>query len=167
LVNEIKIKALKFPDIPHYEWKGELLCHTPDYVLVLCKPGRKLIHHTKKAVFTIHNTSIEYFSLKEWFTVAMAMEEGKMISAYCNVAKPSVFIDGEISFIDLDIDLIWEKDKGWKVVDEEEFEENSVKYQYPPELKEEAKHALEKLKVAATQGKFPFNPIVLNSFLKK
>lgn len=25
LNNMLKIKALKFPDIPHYEWEGEIL----------------------------------------------------------------------------------------------------------------------------------------------
>ncbi|MBT2618540.1 MULTISPECIES: hypothetical protein [unclassified Bacillus (in: firmicutes)] len=78
--NLVKIKALKFPDILHYEWEGELLRHTTDYLLVLCKPGRKLIHHTKNKIFTIENTSLEYFSLKEWFTAAMEVEDGKVVS---------------------------------------------------------------------------------------
>lgn len=161
--NVIKIKALKFPDILHYEWEGELLCHTPDYVLVLCKPGRKLIHHTKNKVFTVNNMSLEFFSLKEWFTAALEIEEGKVVSAYCNVAKPSVYDkDGEISFIDLDLDYIQEKNKEWKVVDEYEFESNSIKYKYPVELKKEAVKALAKLKEAVRIGNFPFNNQVLS-----
>lgn len=153
----IKIKALKFPDILHYEWEGELLRHTPDYVLVICKPGRKLIHHTKNKVFTVQNTSLEFFSLKEWFTAAMEIEDGKIVSAYCNVAKPSVFINGEISFIDLDLDYIQDKNKEWKVVDEDEFVSNSIKYKYPVELKNEALKALAKLKEEVRKGKFPFD----------
>lgn len=158
----IKIKALKYPDILHYEWEGELLHHTPDYVLVLCKPGRKLIHHTKNKVFTINNMSLEYFSLKEWFTAAMEIEEGKIVAAYCNVAKPSLFDNGEISFIDLDLDYIQEKYEDWKVVDEDEFESNSMKYNYPVELKNEAVEALAKLKEAVRIGSFPFNNLVLS-----
>lgn len=158
----IKIKALKHPNIPHYEWEGELLRHTPDYVLVLCKPGRKLIHHTKNKVFTVNNTSLEFFSLNECFTAAMEIEEGKVVSAYCNVAKPSVFHNGEISFIDLDLDYIQEKNKEWKVVDEDEFELNSIKYKYPVELKNEAVKALAKLKEEVRLGNFPFNNQVLS-----
>ncbi|NYE07575.1 hypothetical protein F4694_004386 [Bacillus niacini] len=158
----IKIKALKFPDILHYEWEGELLRHTPDYVLVLCKPGRKLIHHTKNKVFTVNNTSLEFFSLSEWFTAAMEIEDGKVVSAYCNVAKPSFFHNGEISFIDLDLDYIQEKYKEWKVVDEDEFESNSIKYKYPVELKDEALKALAKLKEEVRIGNFPFNSKVLS-----
>lgn len=157
----IKIKALKYPDILHYEWEGELLRLTPDYVLVLCKPGRKLIHHTKNKVFTVNNTSLEFFSLKQWFTAAMEIEEGKVVSAYCNVAKPSLFQNGEISFLDLDLDYIKEKNKEWKVVDEDEFELNSIKYKYPVELKNGAVKALEKLKEEVKKGNFPFNNQVL------
>jgi protein associated with RNAse G/E len=153
----IKIRALKFPDILHYEWEGELLRHTADYVLVLCQPGRKLIHHTKNKVFIVNNTSLEFFFLKEWFTVAMEVEDGNVVSAYCNVAKPSVLINDEISFIDLDLDYIREKNKEWEVVDEDEFESNSIKYKYPVELKNEAVKALARLKEEVRKGNFPFN----------
>jgi uncharacterized protein len=141
----IKIKALKFPDIPHYEWEGVLLQHTQEYVVVWCKPGRKLIHHSKNKVFTINNSSIEYFSLKEWYTAAMEIEEGRVVSTYCNVAIPSIFRDNQITFVDLDLDYIQESNKQWTVVDEEEFKVNSVKYGYSIELKREAKNALDRL----------------------
>ena len=160
----IKIRALKFPDILHYEWEGELLRHTREYVLVLCKPGRKLIHHTKNKEFTVNNTSLEFFSLKEWFTAAMEMENGNVVSAYCNVAKPSVFSNDVISFIDLDLDYIREKNEEWKVVDEDEFESNSIKYKYPIELKNEAVRALAKLKEEIRKGKFPFNNQIVSQF---
>ncbi|MFP7296859.1 DUF402 domain-containing protein [Neobacillus niacini] len=106
--------------------------------------------------------SLEYFSLKEWFTAAMEIEEGKIVAAYCNVAKPSLFDNGEISFIDLDLDYIQEKYEDWKVVDEDEFESNSMKYNYPVELKNEAVEALAKLKEAVRIGSFPFNNLVLS-----
>ncbi|WP_198512527.1 DUF402 domain-containing protein [Bacillus sp. mrc49] len=146
-MNEIvKIKALKFPDILHYEWEGELLLHTSDHLLVLCKPGRKLIHHTKNKLFKIDNTSLEYFSLKEWFTTAMEIEDGKVVSTYCNVAKPSVFKNNELRFVDLDLDYIQVNDQEWEVIDENEFESNSITYQYPTELKIAAVKALARLK---------------------
>ncbi|MBT2650111.1 DUF402 domain-containing protein [Bacillus sp. ISL-34] len=160
----VKIKALKFPDILHYEWEGELLRHTSDYLLVLCKPGRKFIHHTKNKIFTIENTSLEYFSLKEWFTAAMEVEDGKVVSTYCNVAKPSIFNNKEISFVDLDLDFIQEKNKEWRVVDEDEFESNSIKYGYSIELKRETLKALKRLKEGVRRGNFPFNNQVASLF---
>lgn len=95
--------------------------------------------------------------MKEWFTAAMEVEDGNVVSTYCNVAKPSVFNNDEITFIDLDLDYIQENNKEWKVVDEEEFESNSIKYKYPVELKNEAIKALAKLKEEIRIGKYPFN----------
>ncbi len=153
----LKIKAFKFPDIPHYEWEGEILHQTSDYLLLICKPGRKLIHHSKNKVFTFNNTSIEFFSLKEWYTAAMEIEKEEVVSVYCNIAKPCVFNNEEICFIDLDLDYVWEKNNEWKVVDEDEFEANSIKYKYTEELIVGAIKALAKLKEEVRKGNFPFN----------
>lgn len=156
----IRIQAQKYPNIPHYEWEGELLEHTDEYVLVLCKPGRKLIHLSKNQVFTINNTSLEFFSLKDWFTVAMQVEQGKITAYYCNVATPSKF--GEIlSFVDLDIDLVKERGKEWEVVDEEEFKMNQVKYQYPTEMINRAIATTAQLKQKALHSVFPFDETLL------
>ncbi|GHH98770.1 DUF402 domain-containing protein [Neobacillus kokaensis] len=160
--NTLKIKALKYPDIPHYEWEGTILESTPDYIIVHCKYGRQLVHHTKNKVFTITNTSIEYFSLKEWFTAALEVEDGAVVSGYCNVAMPSVLKNNEVSFVDLDLDYIQKKNQKWEVVDEDEFESNSVKYQYPPELKQEALLALDRLQHFVKSGRFPFNQEIVS-----
>jgi uncharacterized protein len=162
----VKITALKYQNILHYEWEGELLLHNPEFLLVLCKPGRKLIHHTKNKVFTIDNTSLEYFSLKEMFTAAIEVKDGKVISTYCNIAMPSTFTDGEIRFIDLDLDYIKEKDNKWTLVDEDEFEVNSIKYGYPHELKKQTIIAVKRLKAEVRQGIFPFNNEILSVLSK-
>ena len=157
----LKLQALKFPNIPHYEWEGELVQATSDYVLVYCKPNRKLKHYTKNDVFTIKNRSFEFFSLKEWFTAALEVDKGQLISAYCNVAKPAIFEKDTISFVDLDLDYIMDQHSGWKVVDEEEFEENSIKYKYPEALKKEDTLALDRLKEKVAKNKFPFNEEII------
>lgn len=157
----IKITALKYPNIPHYEWEGEMLEKTDDYILLLCKPGRKLIHHTKNKVFIEENTSIEYFSLAEWYTAAMKVADEEIVSYYCNVAMPSVLEGNNLSFIDLDLDLLKQKNEDFKVVDEDEFAENSIRLNYPTQLKTRAIKALEELKAQAIRGEFPFNQDVL------
>ncbi|MEA3319533.1 MAG: DUF402 domain-containing protein [Bacillota bacterium] len=160
----INIKALKYPETLHYEWEGELVSKTSEYVLVLCKPGRKLKHYSKGTTFTINNTSLEYFSLKEGFTVAMEIENGCIVSYYCNVALPSLLRGNEISFVDLDLDLVKKQNEQWEVIDEEEFETNSFKYNYPLELKEGAIGSLEEMKSRVNKKEFPFNESVLESF---
>ncbi|MFS0726829.1 DUF402 domain-containing protein [Paenibacillus sp. 1P07SE] len=158
----IHMQALKLPDRPHYEWSGEWVEQNDDYVMVLCKPGRKLVHHTKNNVFTINNTSLELFFLKEWYTVAIGIEEGKVVSYYCNVAMPSLVTDEGISFVDLDLDLIKGPGGDWQVVDEDEFAANSVAFGYSAELQSSARIALARLLERARSGRFPFDDSVLS-----
>lgn len=153
----VQMKALKYPDIPHYEWQGELIQQTPDYILVLSKPGRKLIHHTKNAIFTIPHMTLEYFSLTEWFTAAMDIHHGKVVSYYCNVAMPSKREGDTIRFVDLDLDLLKTKGTGWEVHDSDEFEYNSEKYGYSLHLKSAALDSLAALKRKVADQVFPFN----------
>ncbi len=153
----IYMKSLKYPDIPHYEWKGRLLRKTPEYVMVLCESGREMKHHTKNTTFTIDVTSLEYFFLKEGYTVAMEIEEGKILSYYCNIAMPSVLHGDQISFVDLDLDLVKGRNADWMIVDEDEFESNSVKYGYSAEIKEYALESLDLLQKKINEGLFPFD----------
>ncbi|MGP1908368.1 DUF402 domain-containing protein [Metabacillus sp. JX24] len=157
----ITISALKYPNTIHYEWQGELLKITSEYVLVFCKPGRKLTHHTKGTTFTLSNESLEFFSLKEGFTVAMEIENWEVISYYCNIAMPSVLKNKHLSFVDLDLDLVKRKHADWEVVDEDEFEINSSAYNYPPDLKDYAIQSLEELKGKIKREEFPFDGALL------
>lgn len=153
----IHMKSMKYPNIPHYEWKGRLLRKTPEYVVVLCESGRELKHHTKNTTFTVDVTSLEYFFLKEGYTVAMEIEEGKILSYYCNIAMPSVLNGNQLSFVDLDLDVVKRRNEDWMVVDEDEFEVNSVKYGYPVELKEYALRSLYLLQNKISDNLFPFD----------
>jgi protein associated with RNAse G/E len=69
---------------------------------------------------------------------------------------PAVLDNKKIKFIDLDLDYI-NFDGNWKVVDEDEFEENKIKYSYPKELIAKTYDELEKLKKRVSNKKIPFD----------
>ncbi|MEI5906837.1 DUF402 domain-containing protein [Bacillus spongiae] len=77
---------------------------------------------------------------------------------------PSIIKGNELSFVDLDLDFVKPQNEDWQVIDEEEFETNSIKYNYPLELKEGALQSLEKMKYSIKEKKFPFNDSVLERF---
>ncbi|MDO7908649.1 DUF402 domain-containing protein [Paenibacillus sp. JX-17] len=157
----IHISALKYPNHAHYDWQGTLLEQTEDFIIVWCEAGRPLAHHTKQKVFTIEHASLEFFFLKEWFTAAIEFKQGQNTSYYCNIAMPSVLDGDRLSFVDLDLDLLRSPQGEWMVVDEDEFVENSVKYDYPEALKEQAVQALQRLQARAEKKTFPFDEAAL------
>ncbi|BBI31231.1 DUF402 domain-containing protein [Cohnella abietis] len=153
---EINIRALKYGDHPHYEWKTTLLERTDTHVFVLGHYGRKLQHYTKGKIFTVENWTIEFFSFDSWFTVSVDIVEGKITSYYCNISEPARMDGNKVSFVDLDIDLI-NKEGKWTVVDEDEFIVNSVKFSYPPDLIEKVRQELASLQKRIEMKSFPFD----------
>lgn len=160
----IQIQALKYGNIPHYEWETTLLEQTDSYVIVTGEYGRQLHHYTKGKVFTVNNRSIEFFSLDSWFTVSMNIMDGEVQEYYCNIAQPSQLADGKLTFVDLDLDYIRNKEGIWRVVDEDEFEVNAVRYQYPQQLIEQARMELERFRIMVERQQFPFDG-KLNSYI--
>ncbi|WP_340372071.1 hypothetical protein [Peribacillus sp. FSL E2-0218] len=50
----------------------------------------------------------------------------------------------------------------WEVIDDNEFESNSITYQYPTELKIAAVKALARLKEEVAKNRFPFNASIIS-----
>lgn len=152
----ITIQALKYGDLLHYEWKTTLLEKTDSHIFVLGEYGRKLNHYTKQKVFTIEAWTIEYFSFHSWFTVSADVVGGKIQQFYCNINQPAKMEGNIVSFVDLDLDYL-QRNGEWKVVDEDEFESNAIKFAYPVTLIHKARQELLGLKELIRTKTFPFD----------
>lgn len=158
-MRKIDILVFKYNRKIHYEWKTVLIKSEKDYVLVKGQLDRKLVHHTKNRVFNCPNKSIEFFSLKEGFTVNIDIDDSGQAEYYCNICLPAEFnsLNNTVSFIDLDLDLLIDNNGNKKVVDEDEFFSNSVAMNYPQETIDYARNSLNKLEKRILHKKFPFD----------
>lgn len=154
--NKITVQALKYGNRLHYEWNTLLLEKTKQHIFLLGEYGRKLHHHTKQKVFTVDNWTIEFFSFDSWFTLSADVVGGKIEQYYCNINEPAKMEGSIVSFVDLDLDLI-QRNGEWMVVDEDEFESNSVKFGYPDAIKQRAKQELVNLQIRINNKQFPFD----------
>ncbi|WP_256757961.1 DUF402 domain-containing protein [Cohnella sp. WQ 127256] len=153
---QISIQALKYGNHRHYEWNTTLLEKTEGYVFVLGHYGRELQHYTKGKIFTIDNWTIEFFSFDSWFTVSADIVDGRITQYYCNICKPAQMDGSTVSFVDLDIDLIY-KNGEWIVVDEDEFAVHSIKFSYPSDLIDRVWQELRGLQQLIARKGFPFD----------
>lgn len=156
LTRTINIRALKYGDKPHYEWNAELLEQREGHLFLLAGYGRQLRHYTKNSVFTVNKWTIEFISPSLWFTVAADIENGKICQYYCNINQPARLEGDRVSFVDLDLDLVW-RDGLWSVVDEDEFELHRVRFGYPEELVRRTREELELLQQRVREKAFPFD----------
>ena len=156
-MSPVTIRAYKYPAKLHYELNAELIELTDQYAMVRSEAGRTFKHYTKQKEFIIPYVSIEWFFFNRGYTVAATIKENEEVMYYCNIAEPAQYIDGVVSFVDVDLDYIKEVGEQWKLVDKDEFEQNSKLFSYPAALMEAALSSLERLKLDIAQDQYPFN----------
>jgi protein associated with RNAse G/E len=158
-MKELDILVYKYNNKLHYEWQTILIKENDNYVLVKGEIGRKLKHYTKGKVFNCPLKSLEFFSLTEGFTVNIDISNSGDIEYYCNICLPSKFNleEKNLSFIDLDLDLIIDNKGHLKVIDEDEFILNSESMSYPKDIIDLTYKNLENLKKKIRNNEFPFD----------
>lgn len=151
------VRALKYGRLPHYEWETTLIERRGEAFLCRGEVGRRFTHHTRGFEIQSDTPSVEFFSLAEWFTVSATVDDGAITHYYCNIAEPAEFAEDVLSFIDLDVDLVRNRQGQWLVVDEDELAQNAVRFGYPPGLVARAQVELEHLRARVAAGRFPFD----------
>lgn len=68
---------------------------------------------------------VETFYSDRWYNIfeIRDQDDDRVKGWYCNVTRPAVFNDGEVSYIDLALDLLVFPDGRQLVLDEDEFEQ--------------------------------------------
>jgi protein associated with RNAse G/E len=102
--------------------------------------------------------SIEYYWLDRWYNVFRFMEpSGGLRNYYCNVNIPPTYDGRVLSFVDLDLDIVVAPDLSYRILDEDEFEANALRYEYPAAVQERAHQAVAELRELIEAREFPFN----------
>lgn len=101
--------------------------------------------------------SYEYYWRTRWYNVfRFHSPDGRFRGYYCNVNMPPVLVESTLDYVDLDIDVIVSVDGTVAVVDEDEFEENAVRFKYPRFIRSRAQAAVDELVLLARSRVFPF-----------
>ena len=101
--------------------------------------------------------SEEYYWLDRWYNVFNFSEpDGSFRNFYCNITMPARFENGVLDYVDLDIDVIVWPDGRIETLDEDDFAENSERFGYPGDVRQNALDSLSKLRRFISAGEFPF-----------
>lgn len=154
----ITVHARKYGGKPHYSFPVRLVEETPDCMIVAGELGRICQHHTKGLTIPVQNRSVEFYWPGRLYTVAADYgADGAVFSYYCNVIMPATFSPDQVEWVDLDLDLIVRADLTWKVLDEDEFEEHTISFGYPPEVVAMARQGLAELIRMVEERIWPFD----------
>lgn len=71
---------------------------------------------------------VETFYSDRWYNIFefRDKDDDRIKGWYCNITRPAVFADGEVSYVDLALDLLVYPDGRQLVLDEDEFEQLSI-----------------------------------------
>jgi protein associated with RNAse G/E len=114
--------------------------------------------YTSRGEFRSPYDSRVYFWRDRWYNVFHLSRPGCSTALwYCNVTTPPRLEGCQLSYVDLDLDVIRRPNGGVELLDEDEFELHQRKYGYPCHVIEAAEGAAGEVAELARRGAFPFN----------
>jgi protein associated with RNAse G/E len=137
-------------------WTCELLQDTPDLIEAVGVFDLD-VEHPGLGSISRGTVSHEFYWTERWYNVFRFHEpDGRFRNYYCNISMPPTFEDGVLDYVDLDIDVVIWEDLRYDVLDRDDFERNSSKYGYPPELIQKVHDSLDDLTAEIASRQFPF-----------
>ncbi|GAA3811311.1 hypothetical protein GCM10022226_34790 [Sphaerisporangium flaviroseum] len=91
-----------------------------------------------------------------WWTATFNGTPSK-VAIYCDITTVPRWRDGQVTMVDLDLDVIRLRDGRVLLDDEDEFAEHQVRYSYPGEVVTQAERSAAWLMDAVGQGAPPFS----------
>jgi protein associated with RNAse G/E len=151
------VRACKYDGREHKRWSAELVKQEGS-LLVLDAYFPEEISHDLLGTIACGTHSLEYYWLDRWYNVfRFAQPTGELRNYYCNINLPPTFVDGILSYVDLDLDILVGPDYSYQVLDAEDFETNARLYSYSDDTQTRARLAVEELIKLIEERKFPFN----------
>ena len=151
------VSVLKYNGLEHRRWPARI-AKVDGPLLVLDAVFEEEIVHDLLGTISSGTISTEYYWLDRWYNVfRFSGPDGRLKNYYCNVNTPPHFDGRILSYIDLDIDVLVAPDLTYKILDEDDFEQNARGYQYPEDIQASGRRALAELIELIESKSFPFN----------
>ncbi|WP_084959436.1 DUF402 domain-containing protein [Thermoactinospora rubra] len=150
----MKVVFRKYDGSLHWHHPGRLLGEDAHGVWVGCEAGTSGQRgHEPPVVW--ERAFVMLFPRDRWW-VALFNEMPHSCEVYVDVTTVPVWADGEVTMVDLDLDVI--RRPGGEVVldDADEFADHRVKFGYPPEVVAQAEASAEWLLAAVAEHRGPF-----------
>lgn len=152
----IEVRTYKYDGSGHRSWRASIL-RREGSLLVLDARFETEVRHDVLGTINVGTLSTEFYWLDRWYNIFKFWNaSGELINHYCNVNVPPTFEGQVLSYVDLDIDILVEPDFSYRVLDQEEFEQNALKYGYPDHVRKQAYQAVNEIVAMVETRAFPF-----------
>jgi len=153
----ITVRTYKYDGALHRQWRAQIKRRRGS-LLVLDAMFEEEIDHQILGKIAYGTLSLEFYWLDRWYNIFRFLHPaGGIRNYYCNINVPPVLQRDGLSYIDLDIDVLVSPDLTYEILDEDEFDENAKRFNYPLEVRRRSRQALNELIELIESKRFPFN----------
>lgn len=158
LSTPLTVKVFKHDGAEYRRWSGNL-SHREGKLLVLKAEFDADVTHHLLGEIPRGTRTLEYYWLDRWYNIFRFLADDATTRLwYCNISTPPQLSNGELSYIDLDIDVLVRPDFSFQMLDVDEFEQNAKRYGYPENIKQRTYAAVDELTSMIGHRQFPFHP---------
>lgn len=152
----VPVASTKYDGSLHYRYSCRVVADEGDRLLAFAPAGTTMQSYrgestTARHFLRVHDT--EHF----WNLEVMWEPDWRPSKHYVNIAMPSMWDDGTLRFVDLDLDLSWWADGRVVLLDVDEFAEHGERFGYPPWLVERAWDAIDEVRGLISMLRAPFD----------
>ena len=145
--DRIQVQACKTDGTVYRSWQATIESITADSIVTIAPAGSS-VFNIKGEDYPIRHHYRSYYWFDKFYNLIEIFEtSGELFHIYINVASPPEFKNGIMSFKDHELDVSRYVPKPAELIDEDEFAEAVVTYQYSKDFQEKmysaAKEALE------------------------
>ena len=153
----ITVNSRNFDGTLRRSWKAKLISQD-DKLIEMVGEFEFDVEHPDLGHIQRGTVSYEYYWLDRWYNVFRFHEAtGEFRNYYCNINLPPIFENGILDYVDLDIDVLVNRNWETKVLDVGEFEENVQRFSIPEAVCETARRSVDELLTLIETRQFPFN----------
>jgi uncharacterized protein len=156
IADEVRVVYRKYDGSLHWNQTMRRLGEDEHGIWLGCQAGSSARRGYEPPVFYTH-AYVLLIPKDGWWTATFNDLSERWVEIYCDVTTvPQWPGSGEVTMVDLDLDVLRRWDGTLETVDEDEFEEHRIRYGYPPDVVHGARRAAQWLHAAIGQNADPF-----------
>ncbi len=134
--DKIHVRACKADGTVYRGWHTTIESVDADSIVTISPAGGMVEDRARKS-YTIEHILRSYYWFDKFYNLIEVFDtQGNLIEIYINIASPPEFENGGMSFKDHELDVSKVFPGKAQIVDDDEFAEATIKYQYSKEFKE-------------------------------
>jgi len=149
-----RVESRSFDGRTSWQWEAEFVGRAPSLLVLHSTAGDAITSGSRAHPWPAD--TLQFYWSDRWYNIRAALRDGEPYFYSCNVAMPAGFSEGQVTYIDLDLELAVTDALSARLEGEDDFKRNAVAMGYPPDVVQRAQDAVQELQSLVRAGRPPF-----------